>query len=242
MSTRTYVSRGLWFQLRSQHWLVKLIMLCAGLLLGGPFVGAAVFVLFNAAGPLALFAAVIGVIVFGAWFLQPPSELVAREGTAGSVDGPVEARRYCEECGTSYSSLLASCPDCDAAWTVARPADSPGFLASVLNDITSQYQLGRLARPSTIPSSSSMRAGLRRQAGIRRRRLRGTSSPGCPPCGPRSGHSHHNADARSAATGSGTSGPRLAAISPRCPPPDGTTAQASPDRDRRGPHCDWLGG
>ena len=133
--------QGFLNELRSQHWLVKLVLIGVAGALGSPFIGLFLFAVHAILGGFGIFLGGVALLLLAAWFLgsQPPGGVSLPQ----SRDTAVDLRRFCPACGESMSEILAVCPAC--ARPMPPPADPAiATLAATLNDLAVLFSSGQI--------------------------------------------------------------------------------------------------
>ncbi|MEZ4493790.1 MAG: hypothetical protein R3C29_10820 [Dehalococcoidia bacterium] len=133
--------QGFLNELRSQHWLVKLVLIGVAGALGSPFIGLFLFAVHAILGGFGIFLGGVALLLLAAWFLgsQPPVGVSLPQ----SRDTAVDLRRFCPACGERMSEALAICPAC--AQPMPPPADPAiATLAATLNDLAVLFASGQI--------------------------------------------------------------------------------------------------
>lgn len=157
---------GFFGQLRAQHWAVKIILGFVVLMMASPFLAIGGTAAYQVAGSAGAMAFVILIAVGFGWFVftkpkgsarlqtapPPPAALpsAAARAPQRSPFGTTQLTampHYCESCGASFASHLATCPECHRHYQDVR-TESIRAIARYLNQLTRDRQRGLLDQSS----------------------------------------------------------------------------------------------
>ncbi len=143
---------GLFVQLRAMHWAVKIVMVATAGIVGAPLWFIGLFLIGNVLNGFGVFLSVMGSLALAIWFIgsspaKPPVVGSGRNAPSGTSSQAV-VPRYCELCGTQFSSTQHRCPACGTEWTWLASENPVRDITRHLNLLVRDHQDGLLDQAS----------------------------------------------------------------------------------------------